>query len=67
MQKRRAASGCSPMSRWGDLAQSARDLLTVSTEQRGTAQNAGFLKAPVIVNSLLLEKPERIEALGLVL
>jgi hypothetical protein len=55
------------MSRWGDLAQSARDLLTVSTEQQGTAQNAGFLKAPVIVNSLLLEKPERIEALGLVL
>jgi transposase len=30
-------------------------------------QNFAFLKAPIIVNSLLLKKPERIEALGLVL
>jgi transposase len=51
----------------GDLAHSARDILTVDKEQHGTEQNYGFLKDPVIVNSLFLKKPERIEALGLVL
>jgi transposase len=51
----------------GDLAHSARALLTVSKDQHGTEQNYGFLKDPVIVNSLFLKKPERIEALGLVL
>jgi transposase len=51
----------------GNLAHSARELLTVYKEQHGTEQNYGFLKDPVIVNSLFLKKPERIEALGLVL
>ena len=51
----------------GHLAQSAREILTVYKEQHGTEQNYGFLKDPVIVNSLFLKKPERIEALGLVL
>jgi len=51
----------------GDLAHGARELLTVYKEQHGTEQNYGFLKDPVIVNSLFLKKPERIEALGLVL
>jgi len=51
----------------GDLAHSARDILTVYKEQHGTEQNYGFLKDPVIVNSLFLKKPARIEALGLVL
>jgi transposase len=51
----------------GDLGHSARDLLAVYKEQHGTEQNYGFLKDPVIVNSLFLKKPERIEALGLVL
>ncbi len=51
----------------GSLAHSARDILTVYKEQHGTEQNYGFLKDPVIVNSLFLKKPERIEALGLVL
>ncbi len=50
----------------GALAHSARDVLTVYKEQHGTEQNYGFLKDPVIVNSLFLKKPERIEALGLV-
>ena len=50
----------------GDLAHSAREVLTVYKEQHGTEQNYGFLKDPVIVNSLFLKKPERIEALGLV-
>jgi transposase len=51
----------------GPLAHSARDILTVYKEQHGTEQNYGFLKDPVMVNSLFLKKPERIEALGLVL
>jgi transposase len=51
----------------GTLAHSARDILTVYKEQHGTEQNYGFLKDPVIVNSLFLKKPARIEALGLVL
>src|SRR5712692_7731906 len=51
----------------GNLAHSAREILTVSKEQHGTEQNYGFLKDPVIVNSLFLKKPERIEALGLIL
>ena len=51
----------------GDLAHSARGILTVYKDQHGTEQNYGFLKDPVIVNSLFLKKPERIEALGLVL
>lgn len=51
----------------GNLAHSARDILSVYKEQHGTEQNDGFLKDPVLVNSLFLKKPERIEALGLVL
>ena len=51
----------------GDLAHSARDILTVYKDQHGTEQNYGFLKDPVLVNSLFLKKPERIEALGLIL
>jgi transposase len=51
----------------GDLAHNAGEVLTVYKEQHGTEQNYGFLKDPVIVNSLFLKKPERIEALGLVL
>src|SRR5499426_232631 len=51
----------------GELAHSARDILTVYKDQHGTEQNYGFLKDPVIVNSLFLKKPERIEALGLIL
>ena len=51
----------------GDLAHSARDILTVYKDQHGTEQHYGFLKDPVLVNSLFLKKPERIEALGRVL
>jgi transposase len=50
----------------GHLAHSAREILAVYKEQHGTEQNYGFLKEPVIVHSLFLKKPERIEALGLV-
>jgi transposase len=51
----------------GDMAHSARDILTVYKDQHGTEQNYGFLKDPGMVNSLFLKKPERIEALGLIL
>jgi transposase len=51
----------------GPLAHRTRDILTVYKEQPGTAQNSGCLNDPVIVNSLFPQKPERIEALGLVL
>jgi len=46
----------------GHLAHSAREIRTVSKEQQGTEQNDGFLKDPVLVKSLFLKKPERIEA-----
>jgi hypothetical protein len=42
-------------------------VLRAYKEQHGIEQNFGFLKDPLIVNSLFLKKPERIEALGLVL
>jgi transposase len=51
----------------GEMAHTAREVLRVYKEQHGVEQNVAFLKDPVIVNSLFLKKPERIEALGLVL
>jgi transposase len=51
----------------GEMAHKAREVLRVYKEQHGVEQNFAFLKDPVIVNSLFLKKPERIEALGLVL
>jgi transposase len=43
------------------------DLLALYKEQYGIEKNFGFLKDPVIVNSVFLKKPERIEVLGLIL
>src|SRR5262247_1140478 len=51
----------------GEMGHSARAVLQAYKEQHGIEQNYGFLKDPLIVNSLFLKKPERIEALGLVL
>ena len=51
----------------GAMAHRAGDVLRAYKEQRGIEQNCSFLKDPLIVNSLFLKKPERIEALGLVL
>lgn len=51
----------------GQLAHSAGEVLRAYKEQHGVEQNFAFLKDPGIVNSLFLKKPERIEALGLVL
>ena len=51
----------------GEMAHRGRDVLQAYKEQHGIEQNYGFLKDPLIVNSLFLKKPERIEALGLIL
>src|SRR5919199_206480 len=51
----------------GEMAHRAGDVLRAYKEQHGIEQNFSFLKDPLIVNSLFLKKPERIEALGLVL
>jgi len=53
--------------RQGEMAHSAREVLHASKNQQGVEQNCAFLQAPLMVNSLFLKKPERIEALGLVL
>lgn len=45
----------------------ASDLLAEYKEQYGIEKNFGFLKDPLIVNSIFLKKNERIEVLGLVL
>jgi transposase len=45
----------------------AQALLALYKDQGGIEQNFGFLKDPVIVNSIFLKKPTRIEVLGLVL
>jgi transposase len=50
-----------------DLAHRAGAVLKGYKNQYGIEQNFSFLKDPLIVNSLFLKKPERIEALGLVL
>jgi transposase len=46
---------------------SAKQLLTLYKDQGGIEQNFSFLKDQVIVNSIFLKKPQRIEVLGLVL
>lgn len=45
----------------------AHALLELYKDQGGIEQNFGFLKDPVIVNSIFLKKPTRIEVLGMVL
>jgi transposase len=50
----------------GEMAHRAGDVLRAYKEQHGIEQIFGFLKDPLIVNSLFLKKPERIEALGFV-
>jgi transposase len=45
----------------------ARDLLGLYKNQSGIEQNFGFLKNPVIINSVFLKKNSRIEVLGMIL
>jgi transposase len=71
MARKRQEAGCfvllTNVPPVGEMAHSARAVLQAYKEQHGIEQNYGFLKDPLIVNSLFLKKPERIEALGLVL
>jgi len=50
----------------GAFAHGAGDVLKAYKAQHGREQNCSFLKDPLIVNSLFLKQPERLEALGLV-
>jgi transposase len=50
----------------GEMAHRAKEVLGAYKTQHGVEQHCAFLKDPLIVNSLFLKKPERIEALGLV-
>jgi hypothetical protein len=51
----------------GEMAHRAGDLLRAYKEQQGLEQHYGFLQDPLIVHRVCLQKPERMEALGLVL
>lgn len=50
----------------GERAHSAKEVLGAYKTPHGVEQNFAFLKDPLIVNSVFLKKPERIEALGLI-
>ncbi len=57
-----------PRETQGDqMGYDSKAILKTYKEQYGIEQNFGFLKDPVIVNSVFLKKPERIEVLGLIL
>jgi hypothetical protein len=49
----------------GEMAPSAGEVRRAYKAQPGLEQNCAFWKAPVIVNRLFLQQPERIAALGL--
>jgi len=69
--KRRQMAGCfvllSNVPADGAGAYSAERILRTYKEQHGIEKNFGFLKDDQIVNALFLKRPERIEALGLIL
>ena len=50
-----------------DQKWTGEELLRLYKEQDGIEKNFGFLKDPAIVNAIFLKKPERVEALGLIL
>jgi len=69
MARKRQETGCfvllTHVPTAGEMAHTAGDVLQAYKEQHGLAQNSGFLQAPLLVQSVFLQKPERIEALGL--
>jgi len=69
--KRRQMAGCfvllSNVPSTGEGHYSAEQILRTYKEQNGIEKNFGFLKDDQIVNALFLGRPERIEALGLIL
>ncbi len=50
-----------------DIPYDGKKVLQAYKDQNGIEHNFSFLKDPVVINSVFLKKPERIEALGLVL
>jgi transposase len=71
VEKFKKEAGCfvllTNVSKEGKMAHSPVEVLKACKDQYGIEQNFGFLKDPVIVNSIFLKKAERIEVLGLVL
>ena len=72
LQRPRMEAGCfvmitNLMDENEKLIYSSEKLLRMYKEQYGIEKNFGFLKDPVIVNSIFLKKAERIEVLGLIL
>lgn len=71
VSKLRQQAGCFVMltnvPKEGTDSYDSKEILEAYKDQYGIEQNFGFLKDPVIVNSIFLKKPERIEVLGLVL
>ena len=69
--KRRHLAGCfvllSNVPGKGEGSYSAERVLRTYKEQNAIEKNFGFLKDDQIVNALFLKRPERIEALGLIL
>ncbi len=53
--------------RSGEMAHSPREVLAAYKEQHGIERNFGFLKDPMILNSISLKSPKRIEVLGMIL
>jgi len=50
----------------GEMAHRAGAVLRAYTEPHGVEQNVAFLNDPVMVKSLFLKKPARLDALGVV-
>jgi transposase len=71
IDQKRAETGCfvllSNRPSQGPDAQTPEELLRTYKAQAGNERNFSFLKDPLIVNDLFLKKPERIEALGMIL
>ena len=70
VSKLRQQAGCFVMltnvAKDGKDSYDAKEILSAYKDQYGIEHNFGFLKDPVIVNSIFLKRPERIEVLGLV-
>jgi hypothetical protein len=67
-RQRPEAAGCvlrTPGPTPGAMAHRAGAGLRVYQEPHGVEQHFAFFKAPLIVKSLFLKQPERMEALGL--
>lgn len=71
VQRLREESGCFVLisnvpETFGGETYDGKTILSAYKDQHGIEQNFGFLKDPVIVHSIFLEKAERIEVLGLI-